>query len=213
MSDDPAKHINPIVVVISGPSGVGKDVMIERMIESDRIGFHFTVTATTRDPRPGEVDGINHHFVTVDDFVNLISADNLLEWAQVYGNYYGVPKQQVREALTNGNHVIIRVDVQGAKRLREIIPEALMIFIIPPSLDVLKSHLEKRGVDTETEMTQRLEAASEEISQASLFDFTVTNEEDRLDDTVNQVVGIIESESHRITPRGHLICTVFRVMI
>ena len=201
MSDDPAKHINPIVVVISGPSGVGKDVMIERMIESDRIGFHFTVTATTRDPRPGEVDGINHHFVTVDDFVNLISADNLLEWAQVYGNYYGVPKQQVREALTNGNHVIIRVDVQGAKRLREIIPEALMIFIIPPSVDVLKSHLEKRGVDTETEMTQRLEAASEEISQASLFDFTVTNEEDRLDDTVNQVVGIIESESHRIPPR------------
>jgi|TARA_B110000438_G_scaffold303393_1_gene364663 guanylate kinase len=201
LSDDPAKHINPIVVVISGPSGVGKDVMIERMIESDRIGFHFTVTATTRDPRPGEVDGINHHFVTVDDFVNLISADNLLEWAQVYGNYYGVPKQQVREALTNGNHVIIRVDVQGAKRLREIIPEALMIFIIPPSLDVLKSHLEKRGVDTETEMTQRLEAASEEISQASLFDFTVTNEEDRLDDTVNQVVGIIESESHRIPPR------------
>ena len=175
--------------------------MIERMIESDRIGFHFTVTATTRDPRPSEVDGVNHHFVTVDDFINLISADNLLEWAQVYGNYYGVPKQQVRDALTNGNHVIIRVDVQGAKRLREIIPEALMIFIIPPSLDVLKSHLEKRGVDTETEMTQRLEAASEEISQASLFDFTITNEEGRLDDTVNQVVGIIESESHRIPPR------------
>ena len=201
MSNEPAKHLNPIVVVISGPSGVGKDVMIERMIESDRIGFHFTVTATTRDPRPSEVDGVNHHFVTVDDFINLISADNLLEWAQVYGNYYGVPKQQVRDALTNGNHVIIRVDVQGAKRLREIIPEALMIFIIPPSLDVLKSHLEKRGVDTETEMTQRLEAASEEISQASLFDFTITNEEGRLDDTVNQVVGIIESESHRIPPR------------
>ena len=201
MSDDPAKHINPIVVVISGPSGVGKDVMIERMIESDRIGFHFTVTATTRDPRPGEVDGINHHFVTVDDFVNLISADDLLEWAQVYGNYYGVPKQQVREALTDGNHVIIRVDVQGAKRLKEIISEALMIFIMPPSLDVLKSHLEKRGVDTETEMTKRLTAASEEISQASLFDFTITNEEGRLDDTVNQVVGIIESESHRIPPR------------
>ena len=175
--------------------------MIERMIESDRIGFHFTVTATTRDSRPGEVDGLNHHFVTVDDFVNLISADDLLEWAQVYGNYYGVPKQQVRDALTDGNHVIIRVDVQGAKRLKEIIPEGLMIFIMPPSLDVLKSHLEKRGVDTETEMTKRLTAASEEISQASLFDFTVTNEEGRLDDTVNQVVGIIESESQRIPPR------------
>ncbi|MBT3995351.1 MAG: guanylate kinase [Chloroflexi bacterium] len=193
--------MNPIVVVISGPSGVGKDVMIDRMIESDRIGFHFTVTATTRDPRPGETDGINHHFVTVDDFVNLIAADDLLEWAQVYGNYYGVPKKQVRDALAAGNHVILRVDVQGAKRLSEIIPEALLIFIIPPSLDVLKSHLEKRGVDTEVEMTKRLAAATEEISQASLFDFTVTNEEGRLDDTVNQVVEIIESESQRIPPR------------
>jgi guanylate kinase len=193
--------VNPIVVVISGPSGVGKDVMIDRMIESDRIGFHFTVTATTRDPRPGEKDGINHHFVTVDDFVNLIANDDLLEWAQVYGNYYGVPKKQVRDALTAGNHVILRVDVQGAKRLSEIIPEALLIFIIPPSLDVLKSHLEKRGVDLEVEMTKRLAAANEEISQAHLFDFTVTNEEDCLDDTVNEVVEIIESESQRIPPR------------
>jgi guanylate kinase len=193
--------VNPIVVVISGPSGVGKDVMIDRMIESDRIGFHFTVTATTRDPRPGEKDGINHHFVTVDDFVNLIANDDLLEWAQVYGNYYGVPKKQVRDALTAGNHVILRVDVQGAKRLSEIIPEALLIFIIPPSLDVLKSHLEKRGVDLEVDMTKRLVAANEEISQARLFDFTVTNVEGRLDDTVNQVVEIIESESQRIPPR------------
>lgn len=193
--------MNPIVVVISGPSGVGKDVMIDRMIESDRIGFHFTVTATTRDPRPGEKDGINHHFVTVDDFVNLIANDDLLEWAQVYGNYYGVPKKQVRDALTAGNHVILRVDVQGAKRLSEIIPEALLIFIIPPSLDVLKSHLEKRGVDLEVEMTKRLAAANEEISQAHLFDFTVTNEEGCLDDTVNEVVEIIESESQRIPPR------------
>ena len=201
MSNEPAKHVNPIVVVISGPSGVGKDVMTDRMIESDRIGFHFTVTATTRDPRPGEKDGINHHFVTVDDFVNLIANDDLLEWAQVYGNYYGVPKKQVRDALTAGNHVILRVDVQGAKRLSEIIPEALLIFIIPPSLDVLKSHLEKRGVDLEVEMTKRLAAANEEISQAHLFDFTVANEEDCLDDTVNKVVEIIESESQRIPPR------------
>ncbi|MBT5475617.1 MAG: guanylate kinase [Chloroflexi bacterium] len=201
MSSESAKTNNPIVVVISGPSGVGKDVMIDRMIESDRIGFHFTVTATTRDPRPGETDGINHHFVTVDEFINQIAADDLLEWAQVYGNYYGVPKKQVRDALAAGNHVILRVDVQGAKRLSEIIPEALLIFIIPPSLDVLKSHLQKRGVDTEAEMTKRLEAATEEISQASLFDFTVTNEEGRLDDTVDQVVEIIESESQRIPPR------------
>ncbi|MEE8045951.1 MAG: guanylate kinase [Dehalococcoidia bacterium] len=194
--------MHPMVVVISGPSGVGKDVMIDRMIESGRLGFHFTVTATTRAPRPGERDGINHHFVTVDDFINMIAADDLLEWAQVYGNYYGVPKQQVRDALAAGNHVIMRVDVQGAKRLREIIPEALLIFIIPPSLDVLKMHLESRGVDSDTEMTKRLAAATEEIDQASLFDFTVTNEEDQLDGTVDAVVGIIESESQRVPPRN-----------
>jgi guanylate kinase len=176
--------------------------MIERMIESGRLGFHFTITATTRDPRPGEKDGVNHFFVGVDDFVNLIAADELLEWAQVYGNYYGVPKKQVRDALVSGQHVIIRVDVQGAKRISEVIPGALLIFIIPPSLDVLRKHLEERGVDAEVEMTKRLAAASEEISQASLFDFTVTNEEGHLDDTVNSVVNIIESESQSIPPRN-----------
>ncbi len=194
--------IHPLVVVISGPSGVGKDVMIDRMIESDHFGFHFTVTATTRNPRPGEQDGVNHHFMTVDDFINMIAADDLLEWAQVYDNYYGVPKQQVRDALDAGNHVIIRVDVQGAKRLSEIIPEALLIFIIPPSLDVLKMHLENRGVDSEAEMTKRLAAATEEINQANLFDFTITNEEDQLDVTVDSVVAIIESESQRVPPRN-----------
>jgi guanylate kinase len=140
--------------------------------------------------------------MTVDDFINMIASDDLLEWAQVYDNYYGVPKQQVQDALDAGNHVIIRVDVQGAKRLSEIIPEALLIFITPPSLDVLKMHLENRGVDSEVEMTKRLAAATEEINQASLFDFTVTNEEDQLDVTVDSVVAIIESESQRVPPRN-----------
>lgn len=190
-----------MVVVISGPSGVGKDVMIERMIESVRLGFHFTVSATTREARPSEVEGVNHYFVSVDAFVNLIASDDLLEWAMVYGNYYGVPKQQLREALSAGKHVIVRVDVQGAKRISEIIPQALLIFIVPPSLEVLRSHLENRGVDSEEEMKKRLAAASEEINQASLFDYTVTNEENKLDETVEKVVEIIETESKRIPPR------------
>ena len=190
-----------MVVVISGPSGVGKDVMIERMIESVRLGFHFTVSATTREARPGEVEGVNHYFVSVDAFVNLIASDDLLEWAMVYGNYYGVPKQQLREALSAGKHVIVRVDVQGAKRITEIIPQALLIFIVPPSLEVLRSHLENRGVDSEEEMKKRLAAASEEINQASLFDYTVTNEENKLDETVEKVVEIIDTESKRIPPR------------
>lgn len=191
-----------LVVVISGPSGVGKDVMIDRMIETGQFGFHFTVTATTRDPRPGERDGINHHFVTVDHFINMIAANELLEWAQVYDNYYGVPKEQVRDALAKGNHVIMRVDVQGAKRLRQLIPEALLIFIVPPSLDVLRKHLEIRGVNSETEMRKRLAAATEEISESDLFDYTVTNEEDQLDDTVERVVEIVETEAAKVPPRN-----------
>jgi len=196
---------NALVVVISGPSGVGKDVMIDRMIESEQLGFHFTVTATTRAVRPGEQDGVNHHFVTADEFMNMIASDELLEWAQVYDNYYGVPKEQVRDALARGNHVVMRVDVQGAKRLRELIPEALLIFIVPPSLDVLRKHLVKRGVNSETEMTDRLSAAAEEIGSSDQFDYTVTNEEDRLDDTVEKVVGIIESEAARVPPRNVVI--------
>lgn len=201
MANPDRPNSNPMVVVISGPSGVGKDVMIERMIESVRLGFHFTVSATTREARPGEVEGVNHYFVSVDAFVNLIASDDLLEWAMVYGNYYGVPKQQLREALSAGKHVIVRVDVQGAKRITEIIPQALLIFIVPPSLEVLRSHLENRGVDSEEEMKKRLAAASEEINQASLFDYTVTNEENKLDETVEKVVEIIETESKRIPPR------------
>lgn len=192
---------NALVVVISGASGVGKDVMIERMIEIGRIGFHFTVTATTRAPRPGERDGINHHFMEVDDFLNMIADDELLEWAQVYDNYYGVPKKQVRDALNAGNHVIMRVDVQGARRLRELIPEALLIYIVPPSLDVLRQHLETRGVDSKAEMKKRLAAAEDEISQSHIFDYTVLNEEHRLDDTVARVVEIIEYEASSIPSR------------
>ena len=189
------------MVVISGPSGVGKDVIIDQMIASNGMGFHFVVTTTTRSPRQGEQEGINHNFVSVDHFKQLIQSDKLLEWARVYDNYYGVPRIQVRDALAAGKHVIIRVDVQGAKRLKEIIPEALLIFIAPPSLDVLRFHLEKRGVDTENEMNKRLLAATQEITQSELFDFTVTNKEHQLDETVNQVIEIIETESREKPPR------------
>ena len=205
MGNEAPSTKNALVVVISGPSGVGKDVMIDRMIETGQIGIHFTVTATTREPRPGEQDGVNHHFVAVEDFINMIAAEQLLEWAQVYDNYYGVPKKQVRDALAEGKHVVMRVDVQGAKRLRELIPDALLIFIIPPSLDVLRKHLEKRGVNSKIEMKKRMAAATEEISKSDLFDFTVTNEEDRLDDTVRQVVEIIETEAVKVPPRNVVI--------
>ncbi len=189
-----------LLVVISGPSGVGKDVMIERMAELGH-DHHFTVTATTRQPRPGETDGVNHHFMDEDTFMNMITRDELLEWARVYDNYYGVPKQQIRDALARGKHVLLRVDVQGARRLRELVPDALQIFIMPPTLENLRDHLVKRGVDLPEEMEKRLAAARTEIQEADLFDYTVVNDEDELDSTVDKVTAILESESRRIPPR------------
>jgi guanylate kinase len=189
-----------LIVVISGPSGVGKDVLIERMAKLGH-GHHFTITATTRAPRPGETEGVNHYFVSRDEFFNMVARGELLEWAQVYGNYYGVPRQQVRDALAQGRHAVVRVDVQGARRIREIAPEALFIFIMPPSMEVLRRHLERRGVNSEHDIRTRLEAAKREIDEARGFDYLVVNEEDRLDDTVAAVARIIAAESERQPPR------------
>ena len=185
---------------MSGPSGVGKDTLIERMAELGHA-HHFTVTATTRSPRPGERDGVNHHFLSHEQFLRMVENDELLEWALVYGNYYGVPKQQVRDALQEGRHVIMRVDVQGARRLRALMPEALFIFVMPPSLEVLRGHLERRGVNSEQEMEQRLKSARDELAEADLFDYRVVNHEHHLDDTVSEVAAIIDREARRDPPR------------
>lgn len=186
--------------MISGPSGVGKDTLIERMAALGH-GHHFTVTATTRAPRPGEKEGVNHFFVSRDQFFSMVAKNELLEWAEVYGNYYGVPKQQVRDALAAGRHVIVRVDVQGARRIREIVPEALFIFVTPPSLETLHAHLVKRGVNSPDDIERRLAAAQVEIAEASAFDYSVENHEDRLDETVAEVATVIDRESRRSPSR------------
>ena len=192
--------VNPLVVVISGPSGVGKDVLIDGMSKRG-LNYHFTVTATTRDPRPQETNGIHHHFLSVSEFQEAIAKDELLEWARVYGNYYGVPKQQVRDALSQQKHVIIRVDVQGALRIKELAPEVLMVFIHPPNMEVLQRRLARRGVNSESDITTRMDAAADEIGQSIAFDRQVVNHEGKLEAAVDEVINAIHQESRRVPPR------------
>lgn len=193
---------NPLIVVVSGPSGVGKDTLLERMEElHSGLDFHFVVTATTRAPRAGEADGVNHHFLNRDQFQDMIRNDQLLEWAEVYDNYYGVPKAQVTGALGQGKHVLLRVDVQGAARIRTLVPEALFVFVLPPDKDALRRRLIARGQNSEESIEQRLKAAKGEIEQAPLFDEQLVNHDDRLDEIVEELVEIIETESRREPPR------------
>ncbi|MCH7739347.1 MAG: guanylate kinase, partial [Chloroflexi bacterium] len=193
---------NPLMVVVSGPSGVGKDTLLERMEElHSGLNFHFVVTATTREPRADEADGVNHHFLNRDQFQDMIRNDELLEWAEVYGNYYGVPKAQVTDALAAGKHVLCRVDVQGAARIRTLVPEALFVFVLPPDKDALRRRLMERGQDSEESIERRLKAAQGEIEQASRFDEQLINHDGRLDEIVEELVEIIETESRRDPPR------------
>lgn len=191
----------PMIVVLSGPSGVGKDAILERMAEM-KYPYHFVITATTREPRLGEVDGVNHYFVDRERFHKLIDSNELLEHAEVYGNMYGVPKQQVKEALTAGRHVMIRVDVQGAARIRQLVKDALLIFIMPPDLQSLQARLEDRGSDAPEAIMERRAKAINEINDAEWFDVSVVNHDDQLDEAVRQVINVIDTESERDPPRS-----------
>ena len=193
-------RVNPLIIVISGPSGVGKDAIVERIAEFGDA-FYFTVTATTRPPRPAEVHGVNHIFVSTEEFRAMIAKGELLEWAETYGNLYGTPKDQVRTALVNGQHVLLRVDVQGAMAVRQLVPDALLVFISAPDKGVLASRLRRRGVNDEGDIATRLEAADAESQLADRFDYDVVNKEGALSETVRQILEIIDRESNRVPPR------------
>ena len=191
---------NPLIIVISGPSGVGKDAIVQGISEV-RTDFHFTVTATTRQPRPSEVHGVNHEFLSTERFKDMISDSELLEWAEVYGNYYGTPKRQVRDALAKGKHVLLRIDVQGALQVKRLVPDALLVFISAPAKSVLIDRLRKRGVNDEADIAKRMAAADAEMDQARQFDYSIVNHEGRLTEAVQQVVAIVDRESMLVPPR------------
>ena len=191
---------SPLLIVLSGPSGVGKDAVLSRMRESGKP-YHFTVTATTRPRRPSEREGLDYIFVTSKEFRRWIREDQLMEWAEVYGNLYGVPRAQVRDALRNGRDVIVKPDVQGASTIRKLAPEAVFIFLAPPDLGELKRRLTARMTERPESLDTRLRTAEGEMGQAAQFDHVVVNHQGRLDDAVDEIEAIVETERRRDPPR------------
>ena len=191
----------PLVMVLSGPSGVGKDEVIHRLAERGR-SFHFVVTATTRPQRAGEVDGQDYHFVSVAEFAEMIDQDELLEHAVVYGDYKGIPKQQVRDALASGQDVVLRVDVQGARSIKQILPEAIFIFLMADSLDELERRLRERKSEPPDRLKLRIATARQELRRVLEFDYVVINRRDELERTVDFIQAIIRAEKHRVKARN-----------
>jgi guanylate kinase len=191
---------HPLLVVITGPSGVGKDSILMRMRELG-FPFHFVVTATSRPKRPGEIEGIDYHFLTFEEFERNIEENELLEWAQVYGHYKGIPKSEVRTAFASGKDVILRIDVQGAATIRELAPHAVFIFVAPPNMEELRRRLQWRRTEDANQIERRLATVPTEMDHISNFDYVVINHEDRLDEAAGQIRSIIRAEKLRVRPR------------
>lgn len=182
----------PLLVVITGPSGVGKDTLVRELKRKLGDSLHVAVTATTRPPRPGERHGVHYYFLSQGEFEDLIRKGGLLEHATVYGHRYGVPKAPLREALNQGKDVVVRVDVQGGQFIKSHYPEAVTIFLLPPSEEELARRLRGRGQDDPQQVALRLLVAQEEMAQAQQFDYQVVN--DQLEEAVEAVLAIMARE-------------------
>jgi len=187
----------PVLVVLSGPSGVGKDSVIQGLKESG-YPFYVVVTATTRPRRPSEVDGIDYHFVSVGAFAEMIENNELIEYAVVYGDYKGIPKKHVREALASGQDVIMRIDVQGAATIRALVPNAVTIFLTAESEEELVRRLQLRKTEPPDQLKMRIVTARRELRRFTDFDYVVINPEEQLDEAVDRVLSIIRAEKSRV---------------
>lgn len=187
----------PLLIVISGPSGVGKDTIANMMMER-RGTFHFVVTATTRPPRPGEVHGQDYFFVSNDEFARMIEEDELLEYAFVYNDYKGIPKQQIRDALASGKDVIMRIDPQGSATIRKLAPNAIFIFLTAESEEAMVKRLRERKSETPEGLNLRIATARQEMKRIHEFDYVVVNADEQREETVAKILCIIEAARCRV---------------
>ena len=190
----------PLLVVLSGPSGVGKDAALDALKQLDRP-WHFAVTATTRPKRESEQDGTDYMFLDTPSFLDLKERNELLESAQVYGRWYGVPRSQVRDALRENRDVFLKIDVQGASTIREIAPGAVFIMMVPESIEALRNRLVRRETEGIEELELRLQTAENELARAGEFDYRVVNRDGELEQVVADIDAIVRAEKCRLTPR------------
>ena len=185
--------------VISGPSGAGKGTLVVRLLQAVPDAW-LSVSATTRQPRKGEVDGVQYYFISRDKFLEMVDSGELLEWAEYSGNFYGTPLSSVRDHIDAGNQVILEIDVQGAFQIREKVPEAILVFIEPPSLEVLEQRLRGRGTEDEATILRRMEAAKVELSQKEEYDIRLVN--DDLETAVEQLVAYVNGKAEENEVNG-----------
>ncbi len=191
---------SPLLIVLSGPSGVGKDAVLARM-RALGYSLEYITTITTRQQRTKERNKVDYHFVSTEQFQEMITRNELLEWANVYGNWYGVPKQPVKQALGRGQDTIVKVDVQGASTIKKILPQAVFIFLTPSSTEELITRLKQRHTESSFNLALRIETAEEEIKQLPLFDYMVINRQGKINLAVSDIASIITAEKCRVTPR------------
>lgn len=192
-------HVPPLLVIVSGPSGVGKDATLKRMQAHD-APFHFLVTNTTRARRPSETEGVDYHFVTREEFEGKLARDEFLEHAVVYGNRYGNSRRDIQEALARGIDVVMRIDVQGAATIRKKVEGAVFIFLLS-TMEELENRLRERKTESEEALQLRLRTAASEMQERDGFDYVVVNRDSGLDQTVNDILAIIRAEKLRAHPR------------
>ena len=196
-----------LLLVVSGPSGAGKGTICKALLnKNDQIKL--SVSATTRKPRNGEVHGVNYFFIEKEEFTKMIENGEFLEYAQIYDNFYGTPKAAIIECLEKGQDVILEIEMQGARQIKEVYPEGVFIFVLPPSLEELKSRIVGRGTETQEEIEKRFSCAFEEINQIVNYDYFIVNED--IEKSVSDVEAIICAEKNKVTRHKNNIIDKFK---
>lgn len=184
-----------LLIVLSGPSGVGKGTVRKEIFSQEDTAFEYSISMTTREPRQGEVNGVDYFFKTREEFEELIQQGKLLEYAEFVGNYYGTPVDYVQETLNRGKDVFLEIEVEGARQVREKFPDGLFIFLVPPSLSELKNRITTRGTESEDVINNRMSVAKEEIEMMHLYDYVVEN--DKVENAVERIKAIVIAEHLR----------------